>query len=710
MAFFIFAFFLVNKIYSNEVILSIRSFGHLNNSNFIVPAIDEENNLYIITGECNNGTSTYSYYRNLLKFNSSGILIENKNFSFDQEFKNPEIDYFENEYGQFLLISTSLSIELYNISNNLIIKSIHQNSYGYKFSLKKLFNNNYFYSYIEINNNNNYYLGFINISLNLESKEFFSLSHHQRNQINSNSSIISCDTTYDEYKNIICVYINYNNSLVISSYNSNNFKSNINKALENNDKYNYFYKVIYFKDSTKFIVMNSFDENNSRLRYYKYKNNIFLNQLSFISDDENDYIQFGETQISPNYEYNDIIAINSTKILKISVLLNNIIISIFNFLNSDTTLQINSFKFINNGNYNSFKNPRLSIFNNIIVVCLSTLNINKIETGFFFIGYPKQNKTSISDNNDIKIKDLMFIENNLFDFEPKIRIIEIPEDFILYNSSNITLKKGTYLSMDDSIVFIEYKKSYLANLKYEIISIGNFNKNNKSIQTFPSYTSNKNENLNSEIEINGYTAILDINISKCDNGFALIEEKNICTKIHPEGYYFNISKNEYIKCFENCKTCSGGFVDEYHMNCEKCIDGYNITEDTKSCYNNLPLHYFLDNGIFRRCSENCTKCFNSTNDTCLECIKDFTFFLSKNSCIFNNDIEEMTLEHTHSRFRLVFVIIFFMAIIFGLIIVFRPIKRVESEASRYTFVGIKNEKAEDKRTSSYFREMGILNW
>lgn len=706
---FLFSIFLVNKIYSNKVILSIKTFDYIFNSNFIIPTIDEGNNLYITTGEFYNGTSNYPFYRNLLKFNKNGILIQNKTFSFEEEFKNPEIEYFEDEYGQYLLISTSSSIELYNILKNFTMNSIKYNSYSYKSTLKKLFNNNYFYSYKE-KDNFNYYLSFINLSINLESKESFSVYKYKENEISPNTAIISCDTTYDENKNIICVYINNKDELIISSYNSKNYNSLINRQLEKNDKYSYFYKVIYFKDSTKFIVINSFDENNSRLRYYKYKNNNFLNQLSFISDDENDYIEFGETQLSPNYEYNDIITIDSTKILKISIFSNNIIISIFIFLNSDTALEIKTFKFMNNSDYSNFKNPRLSIFNNIIVVCLSTfhLNLKKTEAGFFFIGYPKQNNISISDNKDINLQDLILIENNLFDFESKIKITEIPEGLILYNSSNSTIKNGTYLSTNDFIIFIEYKKSDLTKIKYQIISIVNFNKNNDSIQEFPSYLSNKNENSNSEIEINGGIGILNINIEKCNNGFASVEGENICTKIQREGYFLNKSINQYQKCFENCKTCSGGFVNDNFMNCKTCKDGYNITEDTNSCYEKLPLHYFLDNDIFRRCSENCTKCFNSSKTSCLDCIENFTFFLSKNSCVFNEDIEEMKLERKNSNFRMIFIIIFFLGIIIGIIIVFRPISRVEIEVSRYTFIGSEMKKTKE-RTSS-MQELPILNW
>ena len=45
-----------------------------------------------------------------------------------------------------------------------------------------------------------------------------------------------------------------------------------------------------------------------------------------VFDDENDYIDIEEVQISPLYEYNDIITLNSKQVLKISSYLNGLMI------------------------------------------------------------------------------------------------------------------------------------------------------------------------------------------------------------------------------------------------------------------------------------------------------------------------------------------------------------------------------------------------
>ena len=39
-----------------------------------------------------------------------------------------------------------------------------------------------------------------------------------------------------------------------------------------------------------------------------------------------------------------------------------------------------------------------------------------------------------------------------------------------------------------------------------------------------------------------------------------------------------------------------------NMNCIKCKNNYYLTEDTNSCYNDIPDNYYLDNDqILKRC-------------------------------------------------------------------------------------------------------------
>ena len=130
------------------------------------------------------------------------------------------------------------------------------------------------------------------------------------------------------------------------------------------------------------------------------------------------------------------------------------------------------------------------------------------------------------------------------------------------------------------------------------------------------------------------------------------------------------------------------------MNCIECIDGYFITEDTKSCYNQLPDYYFLNKyNILRRCSENCIRCFKRSNTSCLACSENYTFFLSNNSCVFNEDIEDLPLSHTQSKFNWLFITIFFISILIGMIISFRPIHLYKKYDSQYDL--LENRKKEN---------------
>ena len=710
--FFAFLFFLINKIYSNESILSINIIESINSAQFINPIIDDKNNLYIITGnysEENIYDSNINYNRVILKYSSNGQLIENISFISDYIFNNPEIVYVNKYNSPYLLFYTSSSIGLFNIERKQFAyeKDINDELFQYKISLKKLDNSLYFYAY-----KNEEQFKIKNIILK-DNQEFL-LENHAINYIFLNEGSISCDITNGNEFFILCLYLNRNNRLEISSFSSDYIIQNkqlIEETYITNR--NYFFKILYFKDNNKFIIMNSF-ESYSRLRYIKYINNKFLNQIGLISDDENNYIDIAETQLSPLFENNDIILFVPNKLLKISTYLNDLIISIYDFYNYDSSLSIKIFKFKEINDYSFFKNPRLSLFNNIITVCLSTIFLNQRKVGYFFINYPKPTNIEIISNNNIEIRNLFSIENNIFNCEPKIKIIKIPEDFIFYNSFNEQIKEGDYLYSNDSLIFRQYRIYSKFYLKYEVIINENYNNNSSYFERiYPNNSKANDEKIN--IPIKGENGILTINIKECNNDFLIIEGREvICSYMSNiiEGYYLDLKKNKFMKCYRNCKTCFGPYLNDSCMNCYECRNGYYKTEDTNSCYDAPPLYYFLDNNIFRRCSENCTKCFKFGKQYCLECIPGFTFYVSINTCIPNSDIYDLTIQRIQSKFRWVFLAIFFIAIIGGAFIVFRPLPQIELEVSRYTFQGTFEEKDINKQKESKrgsMLEMSLIN-
>jgi hypothetical protein len=113
------------------------------------------------------------------------------------------------------------------------------------------------------------------------------------------------------------------------------------------------------------------------------------------------------------------------------------------------------------------------------------------------------------------------------------------------------------------------------------------------------------------------------------------------------------------------------------MNCKTCQDNYNITEDTNSCYNSLPDHYYLDEGIFKRCHSRCLKCISGSKDdnnmNCLTCIYEENIFYKRDThnCIFPNEFKRRDIKDLKTQpsgFFYVFFGILILSIISTVII------------------------------------------
>ena len=83
------------------------------------------------------------------------------------------------------------------------------------------------------------------------------------------------------------------------------------------------------------------------------------------------------------------------------------------------------------------------------------------------------------------------------------------------------------------------------------------------------------------------------------------------------------------------------------MNCLECNNDFYLTEDTKSCYENVIdnyyLDYYLDNNILRRCHNRCKCCYSGPNNNkemnCIECLND-----EKNIYFYQNDTTNCLLD------------------------------------------------------------------
>ena len=72
------------------------------------------------------------------------------------------------------------------------------------------------------------------------------------------------------------------------------------------------------------------------------------------------------------------------------------------------------------------------------------------------------------------------------------------------------------------------------------------------------------------------------------------------------------------------------------MNCLECNKKWFLTEDTRSCYNEIIDNYYLDNNILRKCNKYCLHCtINENNDNymnCTKCINNFYMTEDSQSC------------------------------------------------------------------------------
>ena len=148
------------------------------------------------------------------------------------------------------------------------------------------------------------------------------------------------------------------------------------------------------------------------------------------------------------------------------------------------------------------------------------------------------------------------------------------------------------------------------------------------------------------------------------------------------------------------------------MNCITCIKGFNITEDTNSCYNHLPENYYLDNDTFKRCYYRCNRCFNGSNNNttmnCLSCISNDYFYRKDTfNCILKNEIQETNIIQIKSStfVYVLFLLILISSIAISLIFLFYYKNQIiddnKKEKSKEEQVKIVESKPDGKERSSF---------
>ena len=263
-----------------------------------------------------------------------------------------------------------------------------------------------------------------------------------------NISSVSCDYSRD-YKYYLCSYFYGSKNFGISVFSNelkliNNYQYNTN-FMEEND---YFNKIVYLRDKNKFISINSENNNIIRLRYLEIDKNGNLQNILNIKNNKNDYIDINGTQSNPYISSNDLISLESDKIIKIfTEESKDIIFSKIQFYNDDTILTVKTTK-MSFDKISSLINPKLIIWKNDLIVTIGNkeeINSN-YKVSFFSLGYPNANEDKIITENKNFNLLLPKMDQNFFSLKLYYKVLSIPEGFKFINVlNNKEIKVGNYL-------------------------------------------------------------------------------------------------------------------------------------------------------------------------------------------------------------------------------------------------------------------------
>ena len=154
---------------------------------------------------------------------------------------------------------------------------------------------------------------------------------------------------------------------------------------------------------------------------------------------------------------------------------NEIIITIFQFYNSDSALSIKSYYLKNNEGFNGFLQSRINMLKNSFLISAGAGNGNVFRPAFFIINYPNSKDIQLTEKNNIIIiiKDIISLENRLFNLELKFKVLNIPKDFIFIKLNSEEIKENEELELNEQLRLRKYLinwGSYIFN--YESIAYG----------------------------------------------------------------------------------------------------------------------------------------------------------------------------------------------------------------------------------------------
>ena len=148
----------------------------------------------------------------------------------------------------------------------------------------------------------------------------------------------------------------------------------------------------------------------------------------------------------------------------------------------------------------------------------------------------------------------------------------------------------------------------------------------------------------------GFYKDLYKNMCLCQDHYAYYKSTNLCWPLKKleEGPYFietidDISEIPiYNDCYFSCKKCSKG-GDKINHNCDECKEGYaHVDDDENNCYNKDELiegYHEIDPEHYIKCHENCISCSdkpvydkenNLVHQHCTHCRSNVSYFLRDN--------------------------------------------------------------------------------
>ena len=543
----------------------------LNETDLVIPLINEyKDKLYLISSNEKKNVIMNAYNSKSLTKNEYPAL--NQANAIDAAFGGEDSEYLLVFYGNILNI----------YKENELLNATFNNTYDILTGTFKKIGSSYFYisSNYEIKK---FELDLANLNNSVKKSIYFSESI-------KNINSISCDYSRDE-KYYICSYFYDTNNFGISVFSNelnllNNYKYDTN-VLNSSD---YFNKIVYLKDKNKFVSINSESDSFIRLRYLQIDSNGKLKNILNIKKAKN-YIDINGTQANPYIYYNDIVSLESDKIIKIyTEESKHILFSKIQFFNDDTVLTVKTMT-ISYDRITSFINPKLIIWRNSLIVTIGNKEANdkNYKESFFSLGYPDANEDLMITENEDFIGRKPKMDLNFFALKLYYKVLNIPEGFQFINAiNNKEIKEGTYLDPEtDKISIKKYQKSVNASLKYQVVSMGQFY--NLTYEIFPKGEKSPSEiNLISRGDYGQFIILIDF----CNNGFYDVEKENeddemeMCSKIKPEGYYLYKEDYKYIykKCHPYCAECITGSSDDSNMECLSCKKYYYYDSETFNCY------------------------------------------------------------------------------------------------------------------------------